>query len=130
MTPFSERLTVSTSSACFSIDMFLWMMPMPPSRAMAIAILEVVTVSIAAVRNGEFRWMPRTSSVEMSTSAGTISDRAGTSSTSSKVSPSLVNFSVGFVFSIRPPFLFLQVFRFGLPPSRRLYFYHHSISPR
>ena len=55
MTPFSERLTLSTSSACFSIDMFLWMMPMPPSRAMAIAISVSVTVSMAAVISGVFR---------------------------------------------------------------------------
>lgn len=35
----------------------------------------------------------------------------GTSSTSSKVSPSFVNFSLAFVFSIRPPFLISSVFR-------------------
>ena len=111
MTPFSERLTVSISSACRSMLMFLWMMPMPPSRAIAMAILEVVTVSIAAVRKGELSRIPLTSSVEMSTSAGTTSERAGTSSTSSKVSPSFVNFSLAFVFSIRPPFLISSVFR-------------------
>ena len=38
MTPFSERFTRSTWSACFSMVMFLWMMPTPPSRAMAMAM--------------------------------------------------------------------------------------------
>ena len=103
MTPFSERLTVSISSACCSMLIFLWMMPIPPSRAIAIAILEVVTVSMAEVRNGAFSRIPFTRSVEMSTSAGTTSERAGTKRTSSKVRPSLVNFSLAFVFSIVPP---------------------------
>ena len=54
ITPFSERLTLSTSSACASIDMFLWIMPMPPCLAMAIAILCSVTVSIPALIIGMF----------------------------------------------------------------------------
>ena len=45
---------ISTSCACCSIDMFLWMIPKPPSRAMAIAVFDSVTVSIAADRNGMF----------------------------------------------------------------------------
>ena len=38
ITPFSERFTLRTSSACALIDMFLWMIPSPPARAIAIAI--------------------------------------------------------------------------------------------
>ena len=29
--PLSERFTLSTSSACFSIDIFLWIKPRPPT---------------------------------------------------------------------------------------------------
>ena len=54
MTPYSERLTLSTSSACASIDMFLWMMPMPPWRAMAMAMRCSVTVSMPALMTGMF----------------------------------------------------------------------------
>ena len=54
ITPFSERFTLSTSSACASIDMFLWMIPIPPCLAMAIAILCSVTVSIPALIIGMF----------------------------------------------------------------------------
>ena len=39
ITPFSERFTLSTSSAWASIDMFLCIMPIPPCLAIAIAIL-------------------------------------------------------------------------------------------
>ena len=39
MTPFSERFTLSTSSACASMDIFLWIIPIPPCLAIAIAIL-------------------------------------------------------------------------------------------
>ena len=38
ITPFSERFTLRTSSACCAIDIFLWITPRPPARAMAIAI--------------------------------------------------------------------------------------------
>ncbi len=88
MTPFSERLTRSTCSACWSMDMFLWMTPMPPSRAMAMAMRYSVTVSIAALMTGMFRRIFFVSIVVRSTSAGRISLSAGTSSTSSKVRPS------------------------------------------
>ena len=54
ITPFSERFTLSTSSACASIDIFLWMIPIPPWRAIAIAILCSVTVSIPALIIGIF----------------------------------------------------------------------------
>ena len=52
MTPCAERLTFSTSRACASGGQFLWMTPMPPSFASAIASFDSVTVSIAAERIG------------------------------------------------------------------------------
>ena len=55
--PLSERLTRSTSSACSSIDRFLWMMPMPPCCAMAMAISDSVTVSMAALSSGTLSLM-------------------------------------------------------------------------
>ena len=44
-----------------SIDMFLWMMPMPPSWAMVIARRASVTVSMAAETTGRLRRMSRVS---------------------------------------------------------------------
>ena len=52
MMPLAERFTLSTSSVCRSIDMFLWMTPSPPSWASAIAIALSVTVSIGELRIG------------------------------------------------------------------------------
>ncbi len=46
--PLSARFTRSTSRACSSIDRFLWMMPIPPSRAIVMAVRLSVTESIAA----------------------------------------------------------------------------------
>ena len=83
--PLSERLTLSTSAACASIDRFLWTIPRPPSCAMAIARRDSVTVSIAAETSGMFSRMRRVSWVPMSTRLGSTSDFAGRSSTSSKV---------------------------------------------
>ena len=105
MTPFSERFTMSTSSACSSIVMFLWIMPIPPQRAMAIAIWCSVTVSIPAERKGIFRRIVSVSLVERSASYGTISEYCGTSKTSSNVMPSPMIFAI-FSFSLlnRPPF--------------------------
>ena len=51
--PDSERLTLSTSATCASIDRLRWMMPIPPSRASAIAMRASVTVSIAAETTGD-----------------------------------------------------------------------------
>ena len=53
-TPLSKRLTFATSAACFAGVMFLWMMPRPPSCAMAMARRASVTVSIAAETSGMF----------------------------------------------------------------------------
>ena len=73
MMPFSLRLTLSTSRVCSSIDMFLWMMPMPPSWASAIASSLSVTVSIGLERIGMLIRTFRVSWVRTSTSRGTTS---------------------------------------------------------
>ena len=57
ITPASNFFTRRTSAACWSIDMFLWMMPMPPHWAIVIASRASVTVSIAAERIGMLSWM-------------------------------------------------------------------------
>ena len=88
MTPFSERFTISTCSACASIGMLLWMTPMPPSRAIAMAMRYSVTVSIAALMMGVLSLMVLVRLVDRSTSVGRTLLSAGTSSTSSKVRPS------------------------------------------
>jgi len=64
------------------------MIPTPPCCAMAMASRESVTVSIAAETSGIFSRMLRVSWVVTSTRPGTTSDRAGRSSTSSKVKAS------------------------------------------
>jgi hypothetical protein len=56
--PLSERFTLSTSADCRSMDMFLWMTPIPPARASAIAISDSVTVSIAAETKGTLSVIP------------------------------------------------------------------------
>ena len=73
MMPLALRLTFSTSSAWRSMDMFLWMMPTPPSWASAMAISLSVTVSIGELSRGMFRRMRWVSRVETSQSAGTTS---------------------------------------------------------
>ena len=70
MMPFSLRLTLSTSRVCCSIDMFLWMMPMPPSWARAMASSLSVTVSIGEETIGMLSRMLRVSCVRTSTSLG------------------------------------------------------------
>ena len=51
--PDSLRLTLSTCAAWSSIERLRWRMPMPPWRAMAIAMRDSVTVSIAAESSGD-----------------------------------------------------------------------------
>src|SRR6185369_5328580 len=86
--PLSERFTRSTSSACLSIDMLRWTMPMPPCCARAMARWDSVTVSMAELTTGMFNPMLRVNQVRVSVSAGTTLLREGTSRMSSKVSPS------------------------------------------
>mgnify|MGYP007102008791 CR=1 FL=1 len=87
MTPFSERFTLSTSSACSSIDIFLCITPIPPCLAIAIAILCSVTVSIPELIRGICNWIFLVSCVLRSTSFGITSEYAGTNNTSSNVIP-------------------------------------------
>ena len=90
ITPFSDLLTLSTSSACSSIDIFLWMIPIPPCLAIAIAILCSVTVSIPALISGMLSLIVFVNLVETSIELGTTLAYAGISSTSSNVIPSLI----------------------------------------
>ena len=50
--PASERLTVSTWPACSATGRLRCSTPMPPARAIAIAIRDSVTVSIAELTSG------------------------------------------------------------------------------
>ena len=75
--PLSARLTFSTSRACSPSGRFLCTMPMPPSRAMAMAARASVTESIAALSSGMLRSSFRVRRVRTSTSAGRTSLYAG-----------------------------------------------------
>ena len=55
--PLSLRLTRSTSAAWRSGVMFLCSTPMPPARAIAMAMSASVTVSMAAEMSGMLRGM-------------------------------------------------------------------------
>src|SRR3984957_2788043 len=67
------------------MDMFLWMMPMPPSWAIVMARRASVTVSMAADSTGNPSLMLRVRVVERSTSRGSTVECAGTRRTSSNV---------------------------------------------
>src|SRR3954468_24238429 len=86
--PLSYFLTLVTSSACWATPRILWMKPIPPDWAIAMAVRASVTVSMAALTNGIFWRMLRVSCADTSTWRGRISLSAGSSSTSSKVSAS------------------------------------------
>ena len=70
ITPLSYFLTCRTFLACISGLMFLWMIPIPPACAMAIARPASVTVSIAAETSGIFRLIAGVNSVRTETSPG------------------------------------------------------------
>ncbi|MNR15352.1 hypothetical protein D3C85_1318800 [compost metagenome] len=93
ITPLSDLFTRSTCSACSSIGIFLCIIPIPPSRAIAIASADSVTVSMAELMNGIFNFTPGASTVETSISLPNTSDFLGTNNTSSNVKPSLPNLS-------------------------------------
>ena len=59
--PDSLRLTRSTWSAWSLMERLRWITPMPPWRAMAMAIRDSVTVSMAAESSGVCTVMPRVS---------------------------------------------------------------------
>ncbi len=86
-------MTRSTSPTCASIGRLRCTMPIPPSRASAIAMRASVTVSIAADTIGDSSTIVRVRRDAVETSFGRTDDSAGTSRTSSKVSPSFANFS-------------------------------------
>ena len=72
--------------------MNLWIMPIPPSLANAIAIPDSVTESMLALISGILIDIFRESFVFKSVcDLDTMCDRFGTSKTSSKVSPSLIS---------------------------------------
>ena len=50
--PASDRFTISTWPACSPTDRLRCNTPMPPARAIAMAIRDSVTVSIAELTNG------------------------------------------------------------------------------
>ena len=81
--PDSERLTRRTCWAWSSMDRLRWRMPIPPWRAMAIAISDSVTVSMAADSRGTDSWMRLVRREAVSTSEGTTSVSLGSRSTSS-----------------------------------------------
>lgn len=55
MKPCSYRLTFSTCATCFSIGILEWIIPMPPSKAIAMAIVVSVTVSMGLDAIGVFK---------------------------------------------------------------------------
>ena len=92
--PLSDFLTLSTSRVCLSMLMLRWMNPIPPSRAMQMAVWDSVTVSMAALTMGMFMMMLFVRLVLVSTSLGRIVDSAGTSSRSSKVKAIFISWSI------------------------------------
>ena len=87
--PASDRLTVSTWPACSATGRLRCSTPMPPARAIAIAIRDSVTVSIAELTSGTLSRIFLVSWLDVSAVAGTTSEAAGSSRTSSNVSPSI-----------------------------------------
>ena len=83
MRPVWVRLTRSTWWAWSSMERLRCRMPMPPWRAMAIAIRDSVTVSMAALASGTFKEISLVRRVPVSTSEGITSVSPGSSSTSS-----------------------------------------------
>ncbi len=106
--PASERLTISTWPACSATGRLRCSTPMPPARAIATAIRDSVTVSIAELTSGTLSLIFLVSWLEVSAVAGTTSEAAGSSSTSSNVRPSMailcgLSPPVGTGSSTRPP---------------------------
>src|SRR5438876_2878764 len=92
--PLSERLTRSTCAHWSRIERFLWITPIPPSRASAMASSASVTVSIAALTTGMLSVIPREKRVRVSTSRGWTAAKPGTRRTSSNVRASGPTFAV------------------------------------
>ena len=106
MSPLRWFFTFATCAAWSSSSRFLWMQPMPPESAIAIAIGASVTVSIAAEMNGVFIFVREVSLVSSEVSSGRKSAYCVTSVTSSYVSPSWGN-----VFMKASMYLFIPLLR-------------------
>ena len=74
--------------------MFLCSTPMPPARAIAMAISDSVTVSMAAETSGMLREIVRVKRLTVETSRGCTAEYRGTRSTSSNVRPGLGRMTV------------------------------------
>ncbi len=81
--PDSERLTRSTWLTWSSTDRLRWSTPTPPRRAIAMAMRDSVTLSIAAESSGMLTRTLREMRDEVSTALGRTSEAPGSSSTSS-----------------------------------------------
>lgn len=81
--PDSERFTRSTWLTWSSMDRLRCSTPTPPCRAMAIAMRDSVTLSIAAESSGMFTRTLREMRDEVSTALGSTSEAPGSNSTSS-----------------------------------------------
>ena len=92
--PLSYFLTRRTWAACSSGARFLWITPMPPCCAIAMAMPSSVTVSMADDISGMFSSMRRVSRARTSVAAGNTPEEAGTTSTSSKASASLMRWEL------------------------------------
>ena len=72
--PLWLRLTFCTSAAWASIGRLRWITPMPPWRAMAMAMPASVTLSIAAETSGTASVMPAANVAVVSTASGSVSE--------------------------------------------------------
>ena len=86
--PLSYFFTAATSAACRSIERLRWIKPRPPICAIAIAVRDSVTVSIGLETSGIRRRIVGRQQRRTSQFEGSRSEDCGSSSTSSKVSPS------------------------------------------
>src|SRR5438445_7828155 len=103
----SASLARRTSSICSATVKLRWITPRPRRRPSAIAMVASVTVSMAAERIGMSRRISFVRRASVETWVGRMSLRAGIRRTSSKVRPSLANFSSRF----NPPASPAQVYR-------------------
>ena len=109
--PDSNFFTFLTSSICSSIFIFLWIEPMPPDWAIAIAIWDSVTVSIAAEIIGISKLTDLVNNVLVFTFFGKIEDDVGFNNTSSKVRESCIFLPI---YNNKDYWLKVQVFFFIL----------------
>ena len=72
--PLWLRLTFCTSAAWSTMVRLRWITPMPPWRAMAIAMRDSVTLSIAAETSGTASVMSAAKVAAVSTVSGSVSE--------------------------------------------------------